>query len=177
MRHLLAAARGKNVLYITAPLLAVSIAAAAHGQSYDPLRQREVDAAERTAAAVERLEDAARRESIERCFARGERERCMAMMTPSEQLSFTSMEASRMAGRGLGQAASALIGGSSAEQGAAARLRALHPDYEEILADPAFRRWVNESPTRREMLLKANAEYDVSAADMVFSAWKQLRSR
>ncbi len=157
---------------------------AAYGQSYDPwLRQREVDAAERAARAAERQAeaaeaqaDAARRGRIERCFARGERERCIAMMTPSEQLQFTSMEGAAQAGRGLGEALRALIGTRSTEENAAARLRALHPDFEQILADQSFRRWVNDSPTRRELLAKAHSQYDVAAADMLFSAWKQLRA-
>ena len=158
---------------------------ATYGQSYDPrLRQREVDAAERAARAAERQAeaaeaqaDAARRERIERCFARGERERCLAMMTSFEQNRFISMEGAAQAGRGLGEVLRALSGTPSAEENAIERLRALHPDYEQILADQSFRRWVNDSPTRQELLVKANSQYDVAAADMLFSAWKQLRQR
>ena len=156
----------------------------AYGQSYDWERQRELDAAERTARAAERQADAAeraadatRRRGIEQCFERGERARCLAMMTPFEQNQFSAMEGARMAGRGLGEAIRGAVGGRSPHEEAVARLRALHPDYQEIVADPAFRRWVNASPTRREMMAKAHAEYDVDAADMLFNAWKQLREK
>lgn len=171
-----------NHVFVVASALAISLAA--HGQTYDWQRDREVDAreraaraAERLAAAAERQADIARWERIERCFERGEHEQCLAMMDPFEQNKFIAMESSQMAGRGLGHAIAAVAGSSSQHEDAIARLRALHPDYEQIVADPSFRRWVNESPTRKEMLAKAHAEYDVAAADMLFSTWKRLRSR
>ena len=99
------------------------------------------------------------------------------MMTPFEQNSFTSYEGARQAGRALGE----LLSGAPSAQEEKRRadsvvlLRTLHPDYEQILADPAFRRWVNDSPARQELLSKAHTQFDVSAANTLFGAWKQLR--
>jgi hypothetical protein len=168
---------------VIAALLAVS--GAAYSQSRDQWREREVEAAERASRAAERQAaaaeahvKAARWEKIERCFARGERERCIAMMTSFEAANFAAMEASERAGRGLGEVLRALSGARTAEEerSALARLRALHPDYEQILADPAFRRWIADSTNRQELLQKAHTEFDVEAADMLFVAWKRVRA-
>lgn len=162
-----------TAIAIITALLAVS--GTVYGQ-WSPA-ERQAAAAERQAEAAEAQAHAARWERIERCFARGERERCIAMMNGIEQSHFAAMEGSAMAGRGLAEALRALSAAPSAQEQAVAHLRALHPDYEQIMADPSFRRWVADSSTRQELLAKANAQYDVAAADMLFSTWKQMRAR
>lgn len=161
-------------------LLALPAAALADSPAERAARaaERQADAAERAARAAEVQADAVRRAEIERCFARGERERCLAMMDPFEQSAFTAYEGSTQAGRGLGEVLRALIGNGPTEEerrAAVVLLRALHPDHEQILADPSFRRWVADSPARRELLVKAHTQFDVSAAHALFSAWKQQR--
>ena len=53
--------------------------------------------------------------------------------------------------------------------------RAKHPDAESIVKEPEFRQWVEASKVRRELLMRADRDFDVDAADEVFSTWKELR--
>jgi len=46
-----------------------------------------------------------------------------------------------------------------------------HPDFQEIGSDPKFRIWVDESPMRQELFNRGN-QYDLSAADALFSLYK-----
>jgi len=46
-----------------------------------------------------------------------------------------------------------------------------HPDLEEISATPEFQNWVVENPTRVELYSRGN-QYDLSAADALFSLYK-----
>ena len=60
---------------------------------------------------------------------------------------------------------------------ATARFNDAHPDAQEILQDPQFQAWVDESKVRKGLLLRAHANYDVDAADEVFSTWKAIRGK
>lgn len=46
-----------------------------------------------------------------------------------------------------------------------------HPDYQTISTDPAFRNWVDDNPMRQELFARGN-QYDLSAADALFSLYK-----
>lgn len=58
-----------------------------------------------------------------------------------------------------------------AQQETIAKLKANHPDFQQIVADPSFGEWVSKSKVRTEMLQKADA-YDYDSADELFSLWK-----
>jgi len=53
---------------------------------------------------------------------------------------------------------------------------AAHPDAPEVLADPEFRAWIDKSPIRQQMLLRAHKHYDFQAGNEVFSTWKELKA-
>jgi hypothetical protein len=53
---------------------------------------------------------------------------------------------------------------------------AAHPDAKEVLADQDFRAWVDKSPIRRAMMLRAHQHYDFAAGNEVFSTWKELKA-
>jgi hypothetical protein len=53
--------------------------------------------------------------------------------------------------------------------------RAKHSDADQVLADAEFRAWVQKSPLRTGLLLRAHQQYDVQAGDELFSAWKELQ--
>lgn len=75
----------------------------------------------------------------------------------------------------------ATLGKSASEQqvaraaAATERFNAAHPDSAEILATPEFRQWVAASPVRKQLLLRANNNFDFDAGDEVFSTWKALK--
>jgi hypothetical protein len=73
-------------------------------------------------------------------------------------------------------AGSALVQSPDEQKRAAqAELYRRHPDAQGVLADPAFGQWVAASPERVEMLRRAHEQFDVAAADALFTAWKNLR--
>jgi len=51
-----------------------------------------------------------------------------------------------------------------------------HPDAPAVLADPEFRAWIDKSPVRQQMLLRAHKHYDFQAGNEVFSTWKELKT-
>ena len=53
-------------------------------------------------------------------------------------------------------------------------LEAKHPDMEQILADPAFGEWIQESSSRTARLQRAHVNGDVGEADDILSTWKAL---
>jgi len=55
------------------------------------------------------------------------------------------------------------------------RFQAAHPDAEQILGDPEFRKWVEASNVRRGLLQRAHLHYDFDAGDEVFGTWKALK--
>jgi hypothetical protein len=54
--------------------------------------------------------------------------------------------------------------------------QAAHPDAAEVLGDPAFREWVAKSPVRKALLMRAHRDYDITAANEVFSTWKEMKA-
>jgi hypothetical protein len=56
------------------------------------------------------------------------------------------------------------------------KFQALHADAGEILADSEFRAWIEKSQERQRMMVRANKNYDVDAANEIFSTWKELKS-
>jgi hypothetical protein len=54
-----------------------------------------------------------------------------------------------------------------------ATLQAKHPDYQQVVANPAFMEWVQGSKVRTELLHRADLGYDVEAADELLSSFKE----
>ena len=50
-----------------------------------------------------------------------------------------------------------------------------HPDAQEIVQNSEFINWVKGSKIRMELLARADQQYDSSAADDLFSQWKQIK--
>jgi hypothetical protein len=48
-----------------------------------------------------------------------------------------------------------------------------HPDAHELLVNEGFLNWIGSSKVRQALLLRADKEYDVDAADELFSLWKE----
>ena len=59
-------------------------------------------------------------------------------------------------------------------QGQAA-LRNKHGDFDAVIRDPEFAEWVQSSPVRTRLLVQADKQYDVDAADELLSTYKQLK--
>lgn len=51
-----------------------------------------------------------------------------------------------------------------------------HPDAGEVLADEKFREWIVQSPIRKQMLLSAHKDYNLDAANDLFSTWKEIKA-
>jgi len=56
---------------------------------------------------------------------------------------------------------------------ALAQLQAKHPDMNSILQDAKFLEWVQSSTMRTKLLRQADQQFDVEAADELFSNWKE----
>jgi len=54
-------------------------------------------------------------------------------------------------------------------------LKSKHPDFMDVYENPAFQNWATGNPVRRRILEAAN-QYDVDAADYIFSEWKSTQS-
>lgn len=61
------------------------------------------------------------------------------------------------------------------QQSNLAQIERLHPDMQSIVADQAFAEWATATPTRAKLLRSADQEYDVEAADELFSLWKERK--
>lgn len=59
------------------------------------------------------------------------------------------------------------------QQAAMATLKTKHPDYQEVLGDPAFSEWVQASKIRMELYNRADRSYDVDSADELLATWKE----
>lgn len=59
------------------------------------------------------------------------------------------------------------------QQAAMATLKTKHPDYQEVLGDPAFSEWVQASKIRTELYNRADRGYDVDSADELLATWKE----
>lgn len=53
-------------------------------------------------------------------------------------------------------------------------LQKKHPDMQEVVNNPKFAEWIKGSKVRTELFVKADQQYDVDAADELFSTWKQI---
>jgi len=62
-----------------------------------------------------------------------------------------------------------------AQQQTVAKLKANHPDFNDIVADQGFIDWVGKSKVRTNLLRQADA-YDYDSADELFSLWKERQS-
>jgi len=60
-------------------------------------------------------------------------------------------------------------------QTAVTTLKSKHPDFMDIYQDPSFQNWAADNPVRQRLLNDAN-NYDVEAADFLFSDWKSHTS-
>jgi len=56
---------------------------------------------------------------------------------------------------------------------ALARLKATHPDFDQIVMDQAFQDWVGKSKFRTNLLQQADKQYDFDAADELLTSWKE----
>jgi len=54
------------------------------------------------------------------------------------------------------------------------KISAKHPDYMEVIQDPAFGEWVKSSAVRVELLQRAD-NYDFNAADELLSVWSERK--
>lgn len=57
------------------------------------------------------------------------------------------------------------------------RVLEAHPDMYEVVNDPAFAEWVGKSRIRTELFRKADATFDVDAADELLSTFKEITGR
>jgi len=55
-------------------------------------------------------------------------------------------------------------------------LKSAHPDFTEIVQDPAFAEWVTGSKVRQELYVRADQNYDFDAASELLSTWKERRN-
>ena len=56
------------------------------------------------------------------------------------------------------------------------KLAELHPDFQQIMGDKEFTDWAVASPVRKDLLIRADQQYDVAAANELFSTFKELRA-
>ena len=59
---------------------------------------------------------------------------------------------------------------------AMAEMQRRHPDSQQIIADPSFMEWVMASKVRQNLLVSADRNYDVDAADELFNLWKERKA-
>ena len=62
------------------------------------------------------------------------------------------------------------------QQAMAATLRAKHPDYQDVVKDEAFQKWVGDSKVRSNLFLQADRDYDFDCADELLSTWKERQA-
>jgi hypothetical protein len=55
------------------------------------------------------------------------------------------------------------------------RLAQTHPDYTQIIADPEFAGWINESPVRQRLYVAADKQFDFDSANELLSNFKALK--
>jgi len=56
------------------------------------------------------------------------------------------------------------------------QLQAKHPDMAQVLQNPKFQEWVQESPVRQELFQRADQGYELNAADELISTFKERAS-
>lgn len=62
-------------------------------------------------------------------------------------------------------------------QASQAQLASKHPDFMEVLKSPDFNNWVQGSVIRQRMLKEADATYDLTIADELFTEYKNTRKK
>jgi hypothetical protein len=55
------------------------------------------------------------------------------------------------------------------------RLAQSHPDYTQVISDPEFASWVNESPVRQRLYAAADRQFDFDSANELLSNFKALK--
>tara|TARA_R110000737_G_scaffold80132_1_gene112244 strand:- start:3117 stop:3914 length:798 start_codon:yes stop_codon:yes gene_type:complete len=68
------------------------------------------------------------------------------------------------------------VSGKMRQTTAQAHLKEKHPDMKEILTDSNFIGWVKDSSFRTKLLQNADRNYDLEAADEIFSQWKERKA-
>lgn len=56
-----------------------------------------------------------------------------------------------------------------------ASLNQKHPDFPAIMAEPEFQQWIGQSSIRQQLFQQADKNYDIAAADELFSTYKQIK--
>lgn len=64
---------------------------------------------------------------------------------------------------------------ASRKSAAQAEITRRHPDVNNVISDPEFMEWVSKSTVRQRLLVQADREYDVDAADELFSTYKERK--
>lgn len=59
------------------------------------------------------------------------------------------------------------------QQETLARIKAQHPDFGNIIQDPAFAEWIGKSKVRQKLLNEADKNYDFDSADELLTLWKE----
>lgn len=59
------------------------------------------------------------------------------------------------------------------KQSAVSALKQKHPDMQDVLGNPKFAEWVQESPVRQELFQRADQGYDFNSADELISTFKE----
>lgn len=60
-------------------------------------------------------------------------------------------------------------------QASKAALERTHPDYAQVVSDPAFAEWVKASRIRMELFARADRNYDFESANELISTWKERK--
>jgi hypothetical protein len=58
---------------------------------------------------------------------------------------------------------------------AVAKLKAEHPDFMEVVADPSFQEWIGKSKVRQELLVRADQGFDTEAASELIGSYKERK--
>lgn len=56
------------------------------------------------------------------------------------------------------------------------KLHQMHPDMDQVVADPGFLGWVSQSSVRKQLLVQADQGYDIAAAHELLSTYKELKA-
>lgn len=59
---------------------------------------------------------------------------------------------------------------------AMAKLKADHPDFQQVVSDPSFAEWVGKSKVRQELYVRADQAFDFDAANELLSTWKERQN-
>ena len=61
------------------------------------------------------------------------------------------------------------------KQTSLAMLNSKHPDMQDILKDPKFAEWIQDSKIRTQLFVEADQQYNAEAADELFTLWKERK--